>query len=72
MKGHLFVCRDAYLVKLKVELKLLFCPLLFKIKNGTLNLYDIFVLNEVINYKERLQEEARRKALRESAIRKKV
>jgi hypothetical protein len=30
------------------------------------------VLNEVINYKERLGEEARRKALRESALRKKV
>jgi hypothetical protein len=42
------------------------------LKNGTLNLYDIFVLNEVINYKERLAEEARRKALRESALRKKV
>ncbi|MBQ2176737.1 MAG: hypothetical protein II453_17395 [Alphaproteobacteria bacterium] len=42
------------------------------LKNGTLNLYDIFVLNEVINYKERLGEEARRKALRESALRKKV
>lgn len=42
------------------------------LKNGTLNLYDIFVLNEVIRYKENLQEEARRKAARERALRKKV
>lgn len=38
------------------------------LKNGTLNLYDLYILNEVIMYKGRLAEEHNRKVQRQFAL----
>lgn len=40
------------------------------LKNGTLNLYDLFVLNEIMNKKNEVIEESKRKIQRENALKK--
>lgn len=42
------------------------------LKDGTINLFDIYVLNEVIEYKEKLVEKQRRERLLSHAVNKKV
>ena len=41
------------------------------LKNGTVNLYDMFVLNELINYEQRVQEEQIRVRKRDLAVNRK-
>jgi len=41
------------------------------LKNGTLNLYDLFLLNETINYKNRLETEKQRTLQRQMALNRK-
>ena len=41
------------------------------LKNGTVTLYDIFVLNQVIDYKEKIAEKRRQEALLKQAVNKK-
>lgn len=41
------------------------------LKNGTLNLYDLYLLNEVIAYKGRLDTERQRTLQRQMALNKK-
>lgn len=38
------------------------------LKNGTITLYDVYVLNQVIEYKEKLAEKQRREALLKQAV----
>lgn len=41
------------------------------LKNGTINLYDLYVLNQVIEYKEKLADKQRQEALLKQAANKK-
>lgn len=41
------------------------------LKNGTLNLYDLYLLNEVIDYKNRLESERQRTMQRQMALNRK-
>lgn len=41
------------------------------LKNGTINLYDLYVLNQVIEYKEKLVDKQRQEALLKQAANKK-
>ena len=42
------------------------------LKNGSVNLYDLYIMNEMLNYKEKVEDEAARKIRRERAIKRKV
>jgi hypothetical protein len=41
------------------------------LKNGTVTLYDVYVLNQVIEYKEKLAEKQRQEAMLKQALNKK-
>jgi hypothetical protein len=41
------------------------------LKNGTLNLYDLYLLNEVIEYKNKLSDERQRSLQRQMALNRK-
>lgn len=42
------------------------------LKNGSVNLYDLYIMNEMLDYKEKVEDEAARKIRRERAIKRKV
>lgn len=42
------------------------------LKNGTINLYDLYIMNEMLDYKGKIEEEFMRKVKRERAMKRKI